>query len=300
MPEVNHIKQEIEDTAENRFRTPAVMRAAMLALSHLVPPLAVKLATYLFCRPKRGLIKPDEEGMMAAAESFDLDINGQRLAAWSWGNGPTVLLQHGWSSRGSRLAGFVAPLTAAGFRVVSYDAPAHGESEGRITTGPDISRTLREIASRLGGLHSIIAHSMGCWVAALAMKEGLLVERLVFISPPSDLSLFSDLFARQMGFTPKIQKRVEEILAKRTGVPWSEMKAEGLSVGQDTPLLIIHDRGDLVVLLHHAEALHNAWEGSRLLITSGLGHRLTVKDSEVVTSTVEFIAERPAAGRIRT
>jgi pimeloyl-ACP methyl ester carboxylesterase len=130
---------------------------------------------------------------------------------------------------------------------------------------------------------------MGCWAAALAVKEGLPAEKLVFISPPSDLRIFSDLFAQQAGFTQRVMKKVEDRLEKRTGVSWSELKAESLAEGQDTPLMIIHDRDDRVVHLDHAEAMHDSWEGSRLYITSGLGHRLTVKTPEVIENAVEFI-----------
>lgn len=290
MSDIYHNSQEAEDTAENRFQTPAAMRFAMRSLSRLAPPLAVKVATHLFSRPNRGQIKPDEIEIMAQAESFDVEIAGLKLSAWSWGEGPTVLLQHGWSSRGSRLTAFVPPLVESGFRVVTYDAPAHGSSEGRTTTGPYISRSLRELASMLGGIQSIIAHSMGCWAAALGMREGLQVKRLVFISPPSDLKIFSDIFFTQMGFSEKIQTRVEDLLVEQTGVEWSEMKAGALGAGQKTPLLIIHDTDDRVVLLHHAETLHEAWEGSELVITSGLGHRMTVKTPSVVAQAVEFIA----------
>ena len=289
MPDSYHNSQGAEDTAENRFHTPAVMRLVMRSISHLAPPLAVKVASYLFCHPNRGQIKPDEEETLADAEAFQIEIAGLKLSAWSWGEGPTVLLQHGWSSRGSRLAAFVPPLIESGFRVVTYDAPAHGSSEGRTTTGPYISKSLRELAAMLGGIHSIIAHSMGCWAAALGLKEGLEVERLVFISPPSDLKLFSDIFFTQTGFSEKIQKRVEDLLVEQTGVEWSEMKAGALGAGQNTPLLIIHDTDDRVVPLHHAETLHEVWEGSKLVVTSGFGHRITVKMPSVVTQAVEFI-----------
>ncbi len=289
MPDVNSNSREAEDTVENRFQTPATLRHVMRILSHLAPPLAVKVATYMFCHPSRGRIKPDEEETLAAGEAFDIEIAGLKLSAWSWGEGPTVLLQHGWSSRGSRLTAFVQPLVESGFSVVTCDAPAHGSSEGRTTTGPYISRSLRELASMLGGIHSMIAHSMGCWAAALGLKEGLEVERLVFISPPSDLSIFSDIFAAQMGFTAKIQKRVEDLLAEQTGVNWSELDAGALGAGQSTPLLIIHDTDDRVVPLHHAVTLHEAWEDSELVVTSGLGHRMTVKTPSVVAQAVEFI-----------
>ena len=52
-----------------------------------------------------------------------------RSAATSGARGPVVYLVHGWAGRGSQLAGFVEPLTAAGFRAVLFDAPAHGDSE---------------------------------------------------------------------------------------------------------------------------------------------------------------------------
>jgi len=289
MTDIYHNSQETEDTVENRFQTPAVLRFAMRSFSMLAPPLAVKLATYLFCHPSRGQIKPDEVDILAEAEAFEVSIAGLKLSAWSWGEGPVVLLQHGWSSRGSRLTAFVPPLIETGFSVVAWDAPAHGDSEGRTTTGVYISRSLRELATMLGGVHSIIAHSMGCWAAALGLKEDLRVEKLVFISPPSDLSLFSEIFTAQTGFTAKIQKKVEKRLVEETGVEWSETKAEELGAGQKTPLLIIHDTDDRVVSLNHAETLHEAWEGSRLVITTGLGHRMIVKTPSVVTQAVEFI-----------
>ena len=289
MSDIYHNSQEAEDTAENRFQTPAAMRFAMRSLSRLAPPLAVKLAKYLFCHPNRGQIKADEKDILSAAEAFEVEVAGLKLSAWSWGEGPTVLLQHGWSSRGSRLTAFVPPLIESGFNVVTYDAPAHGNSEGRTTTGVYISRSLRELNTMFGGVHSIIAHSMGCWAAALGLKEDLRVEKLVFISPPSDLKIFSDIFFTQTGFSEKIQKRVEDLLVEQTGVEWSEMKAGAIGAGQKTPLLIIHDSDDRVVLLHHAETLHEVWEGSRLVITSGLGHRMTVKTPSVVAQAVEFI-----------
>ena len=59
-----------------------------------------------------------------------METAGQRLAVWSWGDGPTAILLHGWGGRSDQLAAFVPPLLAAGFSVVAPDAPGHGDSTG--------------------------------------------------------------------------------------------------------------------------------------------------------------------------
>jgi hypothetical protein len=44
--------------------------------------------------------------------------HARRLPVYSWGSGPTILLAHGWSGRGSQLGAFVEPLVEQGFRLV--------------------------------------------------------------------------------------------------------------------------------------------------------------------------------------
>ena len=65
---------------------------------------------------------------LESAERQDLELEGKRLVAWSWGEGPTVLLVHGWEGRGSQMAAFAAPLAEAGFRAVAFDAPGAASS----------------------------------------------------------------------------------------------------------------------------------------------------------------------------
>jgi pimeloyl-ACP methyl ester carboxylesterase len=71
---------------------------------------------------------------MATGHRFSLSSGGQKLAVWSWGDGPTALLLHGWAGRSEQLAAFVRPLLAAGFSVIAPDAPGHGDSSGRTSS----------------------------------------------------------------------------------------------------------------------------------------------------------------------
>src|SRR5262249_40138903 len=46
----------------------------------------------------------------------------------AWGEGPAVYLLHGWGGDRTSWHRFVGPLTRAGFRAVTLDAPGHGDS----------------------------------------------------------------------------------------------------------------------------------------------------------------------------
>jgi alpha-beta hydrolase superfamily lysophospholipase len=55
---------------------------------------------------------------------------------------------------------FVFPLLSAGYRVIAYDQPAHGVSEGRLTGLPDFSDALAEIAWHHGEVRAVTGHSL--------------------------------------------------------------------------------------------------------------------------------------------
>jgi pimeloyl-ACP methyl ester carboxylesterase len=221
--------------------------------------------------------------------AFRLQACGYDLAAWSWGDGPTVLLHHGWNGRAAHMAGFVRPLLDAGFSVVTYDAPAHGQSPGRITSAPEMARVLREVAARLNGLHGVVAHSVGGAATLLAVRSGLKLQRAVLLAPPSDLRNFIDLFGEHLA----LSSRTREGMARRTAewfrIEWSQMDVEHWAEKEHPPLLVVHDRNDQVVPWVHGERIRAAWSTAQLVTTTGLGHRRVRRDAEVIGRAVEFL-----------
>ena len=53
--------------------------------------------------------------------------------------------------------------------------------------------------------------------------------------------------------------------------------------------LIIHDQDDIEVPYSEALAIKENWKGSRLLSTSGYGHRWILRQSDVWDSILKFI-----------
>src|SRR6201999_2421848 len=90
------------------------------------------------------------------------------LAVYRWGDGPSVLLVHGWGGSAGQMTAFGEPLREAGFSVVAFHAPGHGASTGSWLAIPRFAAALAAVARFHGPLHGIIAHSLGGPAALMA------------------------------------------------------------------------------------------------------------------------------------
>lgn len=232
--------------------------------------------------------------MLREGAAFEVPFEGGRLRAWRWGEGPAVLLVHGWGGRGGQMTPFVAPLRAAGFSVVAFDGPAHGGSHGRIASVPLFAKAVHAVAGHVGSVRGLVAHSMGAAGSAVALAEGLRVDASVFVGPPRNPAHFFQEFADALGLSEtqglKVRRRVEE----RLGVPFDQFDLPRFAGALEVPLLVIHDEDDKEVPWVHGEAVARAWPAAELVTTSGLGHRRVLRDEAVHARTVAFLADRMA------
>jgi pimeloyl-ACP methyl ester carboxylesterase len=252
----------------------------------------------LFRRPPRHRRSDFPSTALASGQRVDLVLDGRRLAVWRWGAGPTVLLVHGWGSRGARLGDFVAPLTHAGFSVLAFDAPGHGASAGRLSSLPQFIAAIRTIGEHLGPLHAVVAHSMGGAATALAMAGSLDLERVVFLAPAADPAGYSERFASVFGLTDEVVFRMKRGLERRFGIAWKDFDVLAAAATLTSPLLVIHDSDDRDVPLSDGASIAAAWPGARLVETNGLGHRRIVHDPTVVLRAVAFLTQADAATRL--
>ena len=173
-----------------------LLRAA-LALSALVSiELTGRWVNRLWFRSQRFPEPAREREWLASAQQLTLTHRDRPLAVYHWGNGPTILLVHGWHGRGAQLAAFAAPLVAAGFRVVAFDAPAHGRTPGHATDLPEVSEALLTVANAFTPLHGVIAHSFGAVATLYAIAQGLAPQRVATLSAPYEYRISYGKFRR--------------------------------------------------------------------------------------------------------
>lgn len=277
------------------------VRAAFRLLCPTFPGLAARWAVRLF-RTVRPFPRPErEEGWLAGARPLrlpagDTGAEGRSLAAWSWGEetSPTVLLVHGWEGRGSQMGAFAAPLVERGFRVVTYDAPGHGDSGGRLSSLPETAAAVSAAARELGPLAGVVAHSFGVAATCYGLMTGSLPDhlagRLVFVAPPGDLHHYIRYTADLLGLTPEVEERFVTHLEERFGVDWAQARSCTTRAAREIPLLVIADRDDDETPLAEARRVAAAWPGSRFTATAGLGHRRILRAPAVVAEAADFLA----------
>lgn len=257
-------------------------------------------------RPRRRPGSAEDMQALSDATRHTINYKAKSLAVWSWGEGPPVLLLHGWESRASHMAGFVPELTRAGLSAIALDAPAHGESDGDTTDVVDYGRAVITAAAHFGSFAAVIAHSVGSAAALYAYAHGVSVEASVQLCGPASLKRVLRRGGAASGLSAIEVSRLEAMMEAHLGLPLEEMELSSLCAGMVHPALIVHDPKDRELCVGESHTLAAAWPGSTLSLVSDLGHRRILRDPSVISSAVGFITNelakeercRPAPCRI--
>ena len=272
----------------------AILRTGLRALTVVSPAATSRIAFELFRTPRRFRTPAREHTLMATATPFDVRPGrSTTLKAWRWGSGPTVILMHGWEGRGSQLAAFAQPLVDAGFGVVTFDAPGHGGSSGRKSSLPHFAWALRAVADATGGATAIVAHSLGCAAATLAARDGMPLDRAVYLAPPLNPSDYTRQFGEIFGLPVRVVDDLRARIEERFLRPWSDYSLADMAPAMSAALLVVHDRDDEETTWAGGAELVQRWPGARLVTTAGLGHRRILRDPGVLDEAVRFLT-RPA------
>lgn len=216
-------------------------------------------------------------------EATRVEVHGERLATWSFGSGPTILLVHGWNGHAAQLRAFVQPLVDAGYRVVAFDQPAHGRSTGTRAHVLDFARAVEAIAAREKPV-AIVAHSLGATGAALAVARGTRVRRLALLAPPAEVPFFVRAAAQRMGVSREVAAEMLELVAQELG-DLDALDLRRVSLRADD-VLVMHDPEDREVPFEHGRAI--AERHGRLEAPFGAGHRGMLRDPQLVARIVAF------------
>ncbi len=274
--------------------------AAFAVLTAVSERAAAAAAFRLFTTPLGGRSVRIEGRRLKRAETT-LKTAGREdrdgVATWVWETGDevsTVILVHGWTSRALYMTGFVAPLREAGYRVVAFDFPGHGESSGNRLTFDRAGRIAVNLADQYGNV-VLIGHSFGASMSVLAaagaptLEPSREVRALILVSGADELSdvtqRFADTLALKPGVKALIDRRLED-LGGDTIDRFSGVVGVGLA---GLPTLLIHDPADSIVPFSDAERIASETHAELAQVTR-LGHNRILYASEVHDQVVRFLA----------
>jgi pimeloyl-ACP methyl ester carboxylesterase len=279
---------------------PWLVRAGFATVSAVAPSMAAAAAERLFLTPPRRRRPRRERDAVASGDPFVVAFGRERLHAWRFGEGPAVLLVHGWGGRAGQLASFIPPLVAAGCAVVAFDAPAHGKSTGATASLPVFAEALSTVAARFGA-RAAVGHSVGAAGVGLALGQGLQLDAAVLLSPPRSPAEYFLRFCDALGLRHEVRDAARARLERRYGVVLEHFDLPGHVARTSTPLLVVHDRDDREVPWSDGFAIARSRPDAALVSTEGLGHGRILRDESVAASTAAFVWKhlaRCACGRL--
>ena len=253
----------------------------------------VKKVYQAFFSPSRYEVKPSDREVVEWGNNYRIPFDGGELAVTAWGsNGPTVLLMHGWGGARAQMTGFVDPLLFAGYRVIAYDQPAHGESDGKTTNLLEIAPTMDLIAQKEGPFQAIIAHSFGTLITSYALVNRNFPPpaRLVYFGAFNQLLDSLPRFQVLAGLSDEIMESFRAMLYENFGRDVLEsITNEALTPRINIPALMFHDAADNVTPVEDSRAIARVWKHAQLVETEGLGHRDALQSKSIHEQVVKFL-----------
>lgn len=282
-------------------RGAGLLRKVFGLLCRFAPALAARLAYTQLTRPPRRVLSEQHLAIRKRARLQRLPVGMHKLAVYEWGHGPTVLMVHGWGSHATHMSRMIAPLVDAGFRVVAFDAPAHGQSTGSSTDIVQFANAVAVVARHAGPLHAVIGHSFGAAMAVYAARDwGMATGRMVLISSFNHCNWFLQMFAQQIGLSAEVLNRMRQMLVRRYGgrLNWRRMSVLDMARQAAFPMLFVHDEDDAEIPFDHSLAMVAAIRDAQFEATRGLGHQRVVRHAAVIKRVVAFVSQQePSCSR---
>jgi len=269
---------------------PKLMGFRLMTLYRIQPERAVHKAFKLFCTPRGGYVKPHQKDYLNAHKSEQVQFKKIKIQTYRWeGQGPKVLLLHGWDSHTFRWKDMVKHLQAKDYDITAFDAPAQGLSEGNLLNVPIYNEVLNLILDKCSP-EILIGHSMGGMTSVFNqhLKKKPFVKKIVLLGSPSDLKRIMDGFQKILGLSDTFMTAVEDYFKRRYGYGFAEFSTQHFAKHVDTPSLIVHDKYDKIVPFTEAKDIHNTLKNSELMITEGAGHSL--HKTTIYKKVLEFIS----------
>ena len=281
-------------SSKKKDKTPKalkVIRWIFPKLEKVAPGLAQRWFIRLFFTPLNYPVPPKEKEIEKIAVHFSVHVHGKKVQCYSWGAGPVVLLVHGWAGRATQFRKFIPVLSELGYKVVGFDAPAHGKSEGRKVTIVDFEETLKQLYSKIGGPVAVIAHSFGGVASLFAAMNGMTIPKLINIASPTIGAEIIKTYLKGLNASASTGEAFERYVKETTGKPFDQFSACYTVQRLPRPLhlLLVHDENDPEVSIQQPLALQQVYPTATLYRTQGLGHTRILKDDDVIKACLRFI-----------
>jgi pimeloyl-ACP methyl ester carboxylesterase len=270
---------------------PRVLRSLLAVGSVIAPRRTVARALEVFRTPTRH--EPREwELLVEASATRAWTSSGISHLRWTPSRVEArAIAVHGWEGRATQWGPMAREMLTHCVEVVAIDAPAHGETDGMHADPLVFAEAIHSTVDELGPFDFALGHSMGGGAVALALSQGLKVDKAVLIASPAAFADVAMRFARHVGMPKRMHSDFLAAIGDAAGMAIEDADITRLVSTLDIPGLVVHDRSDDDTPCADAERITAAWPRGSILLTEGLGHRRLLRDPGVIDEIIDFLVD---------
>ena len=253
-------------------------------------PTAVQTLLRACGEPPPRRAEPRLAARLASVDQQRVPSADGSVAAWRVGDGPAVLLVHGWGDDNSLWAPLIDALAERGRSLVAFDMPGHGFSDGEWGLDPQAGDGVLATAAALGPIDAVVGHSSGAGYAVQAIQEGVAVKRAVLVAPSLGRGSRWLRYAERLGMSPDVAVAAQAVYEDTIGPARAGFDLATALPALDADVLVIHSIDDEHMPFGNSQEVVPRCPRAELVAVNGLTHRKTARDPEVVARIADFVS----------
>lgn len=268
-----------------------ITRVIILILYNLFPQKIGNLIKEQFFSPKHYRVSEKEKKLLKHSIAFEIKVHQKIIKCWKWGERPYLILVHGWNGHGSQFVYIIEHLIDAGYSVVTFDGPAHGQSEGTDSSYFQMTDALRSLIHDVKpqNILGFIGHSFGASAIINAISKENITKKNILLAPALDIKkLLEDTFI-YYGISIDILYELIGKYEQKYGYKLKTDNPINLFKSIQQELLIIHDTDDAITPYNKSKDSSNTYKNIHIKTTNGLGHKRILIDSQVIDYILDYL-----------
>ena len=268
------------------------IRTKFKVVSALSKQKAAEKAFQLFCTPqhrnRKSLPPVFEKAEKLNFKFGEINIQGYR---WNHPSDKKLLILHGYESSVINFDRYIKPLTKAGFEVLAFDAPAHGQSGGKQINVLAYKNFVLHIHSTYGPVNNFIAHSFGGLALGLALEDmdPNPNNKIVFIAPAAETTTAIDSFFNFLRLDKEVRIKFNALISEKSGHPPEWFSLSRIAKNINGQVLWLQDKDDQMTPLSDVEPIiEKNYRNFKFIISEGLGHRRIYRDNNSFKAILNF------------
>ena len=271
------------------------MGAVRVPLSVRVLPHIAERAWFTPPRPSDRARARDALAL-ASVEPISVTVEGRARSGFVTGEGPLMILVHGWGGRAAQMLDLAQAAARNGYRAVAIDAPGHNTDDQRSSDGFQMAAGLRAIAKSFGPPVGVIAHSLGAMATVMAFGDRP-PEIAIWLAPVLDVRDSLQVFSLRAKLAPWTARSLRRRVERFIGESWPALTAGAETDLPGTNLLLVHDPADPDADFDLSAAMADRRPNTQLIEAPGASHNLLLRDPRVIDAVERFVIPAPPPTR---